>query len=89
MPKHPDYDDDEELHYGTPVQWYIMYRDGEPEALLAYEFGVNTRPHDLPDNVESYRIPKKVYELHAAFETYPVRTADYYTDEVVKQPPLQ
>ena len=79
MPKHPDYEDDPELDYGTPVQWFLMYRDGKPESLLAFDFHNDKMPQDLAPNVESFRIPEWAYDLHVTFGTFPIRTASEYT----------
>ena len=78
MPKHPDYEDDPELRYGYPVQFYVVYRYGSPEAILSFDFQNEELLGDYPPGIEVYRIPSGVYDIHVAFETFPVKTADDY-----------
>ena len=77
--KHPDYVNDDELHYAAWDLFYIVYREGTPEALVHINGGIRFLIGQIrEDDVIFYRIPAMVYDTQMAFGTYPIRTIDDY-----------
>lgn len=77
--KHPDYIDDDELHYAAKNLFYIVYRGGIPEALVHISGDVRFLIGQVRNaDLIFYRIPAVIYDTQMAFETYPIRTIDDY-----------
>ena len=79
--KHPDYFDDDELFYAAADLYYLMYRNDIPESLVHIKghgrFMIGSI-RDPANTLVFYRIPAAVYDIQAAFGTFPVRTLDDY-----------
>jgi len=79
--KHPDYFDDDELFYSSADLYYLVYRKDIPESLVhmkGHQRFMIGSIRDFANDLVFYRIPAAVYDIQAAFGTFPVRTLDNY-----------
>jgi hypothetical protein len=60
----------------------MIYRSGEPFALLYWDDNVDACPPSTPEHDEMVIMDKIDFETHQAFETFPVMTMGEYVESM-------
>lgn len=65
---------------GAHIVHYVLRRDGEPVCLIQWDTHNESCGVTLRLNEMLFELSKTEFELHVAFETFPVITMDEYRE---------